>query len=117
MQIGNDLYHRTITYDYQNEGRRALMEEVWSGTPWMVNAYTGRVSDDRWREMMVWCQDQFGPEAHPIHGMPGTWKVGGATVFGWTWFGFDTPEKLDQFIAKWPAPPDADEARDREGAE
>lgn len=85
---GSELYHRTISFDYGDDHRRALMEEVWSVTPWVVNVFSDNISSARERGMMEWCRKRIGDEAHPIHGMPGKWQRGGATIFGWTWFGF-----------------------------
>ena len=101
---GTDLYERTITYDYGDNDRQELMRKVWSGTPWMVDAYTGSIETDRDREMRQWCRDQFGNECLPIHGRPGRWQRGGATIYGWTWFGFDTEDAMNEFIKAWPAP-------------
>lgn len=79
-----------------------LMHQVWDGTPWMVDAYTGSISNEgRYREMMEWCRDEFGPEAWPIHGKPGDWHCGGATVFGWTWMGFAAKDMMEKFIERW----------------
>jgi hypothetical protein len=101
---GNELYHRTISFDYGDEDRRALMEKVWTVTPWMVNAFTGSINDPREREIAEWCRAEFGDEAWPIHGRPGSWQRGSATIHGWTFLGFDTPEKLAAFEARWPDP-------------
>lgn len=96
---GSELYQRHIAPkdDY-------LMHQVWDGTPWMIDAYTGSCADDRFQEIREWCTAEFGPEAWPIHGKPGRWYSGGATVFGWTWMGFETEEMMRRFIERWPAP-------------
>jgi hypothetical protein len=104
---GTDLYRRALSFNYDDPKRGALMEKVWCGTPWMVDAYTGAPDTDRRHELMQWCRDQFGPEAWPIHGHPGQWHSGGATVNGWTWMGFATEEQMRRFVARWPAPPEA----------
>lgn len=101
--IGSRLYHRTIEWSEANltaEGL-ALNHKVWDGTPWMVNAFTGPIVEDRMHEIISWCRERFGPEAWPIHGKPGNWHRGGATVQGWTWFGFATKEAMQQFEAEW----------------
>ncbi|WP_278366920.1 hypothetical protein [Marinobacter salarius] len=97
----SELYQRQIA-----ECDDKLMHKVWDGTPWMIDAYTGGMArgDERYREIMEWCRDQFGPEAWPIHGKPGDWHCGGATVMGWTWLGFATKEMMDKFAAAWPVP-------------
>ncbi|WP_375191855.1 hypothetical protein [Marinobacter sp.] len=96
---GSDLYQRQIA-----ECGDELMHKVWDGTPWMIDAYTGSHEDERHFEIMEWCHDNFGPEAWPIHGKPGQWHSGGATVMGWTWIGFATKEMMEQFIEAWPLP-------------
>ncbi|HET8792079.1 MAG TPA: hypothetical protein VFM75_12800 [Modicisalibacter sp.] len=92
--MGSDLYQRQIA-----ECGDELMHRVWDGTPWMVDAYTGSPDDDRYREIAEWCRDNFGPEAWPIHGKPGSWHSGGAIVMGWSWMGFRTREMMNAFIA------------------
>jgi hypothetical protein len=89
--------------DEEGGERGALMRKVWEKTPWMVNAYTG---DPYIREikMLRWCQENFGPEAWPIHGKPGKWYRGGATVNGWTRMGFETEAMMNKFCETWPAP-------------
>ena len=72
--------------------------------PWMVDAYTGSMSHDRDHEMCDWCREHFGDEAFPIHGRDGDWQRGGATIYGYTWFGFKTEEMMKQFMAVWPDP-------------
>jgi hypothetical protein len=79
-----------------------LMRSVWAGTPWMLEAYTGGPDDERWEQIAYWCENQFGPEAWPIHGHVGKWHRGGATVNGFTWMGFATEEMMNQFQAAWP---------------
>lgn len=101
MAPGSDLYKRQI-FDCDDD----LMHKVWDGTPWMVDAYTGSISDgDRYREIMQWCRDSFGPEAWPIHGKDGDWHSGGATVCGWTWMGFKTSDMARKFCEAWMRPP------------
>lgn len=100
MIEGSELYQRQVA----NCGNE-LMHQVWDGTPWMVDAYTGTIENDgRYERMMRWCLDQFGFEAWPIHGKPGDWHSGGATVLGWTWMGFRTREMMDRFVAAWSNP-------------
>lgn len=102
MTEGSALYHRQIT-----ERGNDLMHQVWDGTPWMTDAYTGSIENDgRYGRMMRWCRDHFGPEAWPIHGKPGNWYSGGATVLGWTWMGFRTREMMEQFLEAWGNPQD-----------
>lgn len=101
---GTELFYAALAYDAARSDRDGLMREVWGGTPWMVDAYDGPDHEPRRREMLEWCLERFGPEAWPLHGRPGRWHRGGATINGWTWFGFDTEEALAEFEAAWPAP-------------
>lgn len=77
------------------------MRQVWEGTPFMVDAFTGSVGQPRWREMAAWLTEKFGPQAYPWGGKAGRWFLGTATIHGWTWLGFDTQEALDEFTARW----------------
>lgn len=98
--MGSALYRRAMAYYDTNDRDPALQHKVWDPTPWMLDVYTGR-GDDRMRAILAWCLERFGDEAWPIHGKPGSWHMGGATLYGWTWFGFDTEEKMRAFQAKW----------------
>ena len=102
--MATDLYHRTMAFDYGDEERDALMHKVWDGFPWMVNAYTGGYSrnQDREYDIQEWCRENIGEQASPIHGKPGRWYRGSATVDGWTFMGFATKEDMDRFVAHWP---------------
>ena len=77
------------------------MLKVWSPTPWMVDAFTGGCSGDRYMEIIHWCTKKFGPQAWPIHGNPGHWYMGSATVYGYTWIGFETESMMNEFLAEW----------------
>lgn len=88
-------------------GEDSLHARVWRGTPWIADAWVGDWQrESREAEMLEWCADTFGVEAFPFGPQPrtGRWRRGGATVFGWAWFGFDTEEAMNQFIAAWPTP-------------
>lgn len=102
MSDGTALYHDMLAHEYDEE-RRQLMATVWDGTPWMVDAYTGGHTNHRDREYEIrdWCTDQFGPEALPLHGRPGKWQRGSATIHGYTWMGFATEEMMQRFIGRW----------------
>ena len=91
---GSPLYQRQIAPSEDD-----LMHKAWDATPWMVDAYVG--PDDRRSAIQDWCRAQFGPEAWPIHGKPGTWYTGTAIIHGWQWIGFATREMLDLFLARW----------------
>jgi hypothetical protein len=103
---GTPLYDRMIAFNYEDDERGALMSKVWDGHRWMVDVYTGGHRDDREHDMLRWCYETFGDQASPIHGKPGTWQRGNATVCGWTWFGFSIEVDMDRFVAQWPAPED-----------
>lgn len=100
---GTELFESVVSYDYGDFGRSELMREVWSVTPWMVNFYIGRHSEARDIEVRAWCVEHFGPEALPIHGRPGNWQRGNATINGWTWMGFASEDMLVSFLAAWNA--------------
>ena len=104
LGAGTDLYRSALAFNDDDPERQALMAQVWRDTPWMVDAYTGSHDTDRRHDLMEWCREQFGPEAWPIHGLPGQWHSGGATVDGWTWMGFATEARMRQFMERWPAP-------------
>lgn len=110
--MSTDLYDRTIRWSEHNLDARGhqLTLVCWQDRPWMVNVYTGSTGDDRMSEIMEWCRHEFGDEAWPIHGRGGPWYRGGATVNGWTHFGFESEEMMDAFLEAWPAPEDADAA-------
>lgn len=93
---GSDLYHRALAFNGDPE-RGALMQKVWQGTPWMVDAYTGSRDTGRHHKIMTWCREQFGPEAWPLHGHPGEWHASSVTIHGWTWMGFATQAQLRLF--------------------
>lgn len=96
---GSDLYRQMLAFDYGDEARRGIMEEVWTVTPWIIDAHSGSINSDTERALISWCRSTFGDEALPIHGRPGEWQRGSATIHGWTWFGFRTEAQLDQFRA------------------
>ena len=98
---GSPLYERTIAYDYGDPERNELMGKVWSVTPWMVNARTGSPSDDTFRDIPAWCHRRCGCEAWPIHGLPGSWQFGSATIFGWTFVGFEKENDMAAFCDAW----------------
>lgn len=104
--MATELYRDTIAWADRNldEGGVALQHTVWDGTPWMVDAFTGSIESDRDYEIRKWCNEEFGPEARPIHGIPGAWHRGVATVNGWTWIGFAEREMMERFVAAWPKP-------------
>ena len=102
--MGTELFRQTMEWAdrEENEKRGELMHKVWKGTPWVVNAYTGSIANHgRYRDIMDWCREHLGAEALPIHGKPGLWHSGGATIHGWTWMGFATEEMMDKFLQRW----------------
>lgn len=103
--MSTPLHQRMLAFNYGDAKRSTLMEEVWRDTPWMVDAYTGgHYTDGRHEAMIRWCYDTFGEECSAIHGRSGRWHRGGATVYGWTWFGFSTEAEMIAFIERWPVP-------------
>ncbi len=103
---GTDLYRRVISMSEGDKDGGQLTHQVWSGTPWMCDAYQGRESkdDNRVGEMILWCNERFGREAWPIHERLGRWHRASFTLDGWTWFGFDTEAAMKEFQAKFPNP-------------
>lgn len=99
---GTELYERTIAFDYGDVERSDLMKKVWSVTPWMVDCYTGNINSDTEREMREWLYSNVGDQAFPIHGRPGNWQFGSATIHGWTWVGFSSKELLEKFLEAFP---------------
>lgn len=95
---GSELFFRVMKHSDD------LMRKVWNGTPWMIEAFTGGHDDARWVEMAAWCEKHCGAEAWPIHGYPGKWHRGGATINGFTWLGFASEEMMKKFQAAWPNP-------------
>lgn len=93
---GSNLYKRVITTQ-----SNPLMCKVWDPFPWMVDAFTGGFDDDRYHEIGRWLRDELGPEASPIHEIPGTWHMGGATINGRTWIGFATADMMKTFEEHW----------------
>ena len=102
MTEGSALYHRSMAFyaDRERDGG-ALQHKVWDNTPWMTDAFTGRCGQERDLEMRTWCEERFGDEAWPIHGKAGNWNRGGATIYGWTWFGFATEAMMHEFMGRW----------------
>lgn len=99
MTTGSALYQRAMAFYDANDRDPALQHKVWDPTPWMLDVYTGAYVNER--EIWLWCAEHLGEESSPIHGKAGTWHRGGATVYGWSWFGFDTEERMRKFQAKW----------------
>lgn len=99
---GTDLYRRIISYEYRTDEQSDLQRKVWSPTPWVVNVFEGRNDDMMYFEIGEWCRENIGPESSPIHEMQGEWRRGGATVDGWTWYGFATEEIMNRFLEAWP---------------
>jgi len=82
-----------------------LTRQVWGNTPWIIDVYLGEwdeVAHERESDINAWCREHFGEEAWPIHGRDGRWRSGSAIVNNWTWYGFDTEEAMQQFMAAWP---------------
>lgn len=106
MAEGTRLYEQYILGDTSEHGD--LSRRVWAGTPWIIDAYTGRVSDDRTYEMLHWLADEMGEQAWPLgpSPRPGRWWRGSATVNGWTWFGFASEADMQAFQDAWPNPKD-----------
>lgn len=84
-----------------------LSRKVWAGNPWIIDMYVGNGHpDSRERDMILWCRDKFGDETQPFGDEPiyRRWRRGGATVYGWGWFGFETEADMKAFEEAWPPP-------------
>ena len=105
MTVASELYTSIIDWNTKRSAEDlALAHEVWDMTPWVVDVYDGRTQDGRYLEMMHWCRERWGDQAWWPSGRKGSWQRGGATVDGWTWWGFDTENKMSEFVAAWPSP-------------
>lgn len=104
-ECGSDLYRSHIAGLPAGD----ISRRVWDGTPWMLSAFTDSTSADngqRYRKMAEWCRERWGEEAFPFgnNPRPGEWRIGNATVFGWTWWGFATEGQMQAFAEAWPEP-------------
>lgn len=103
--VGSRLY---TTYVVPDESHDGIMRQVWSDTPWIVDAFVGQHSDEegRRRQMWEWCREHLGAESWPFsdNPRPGRWHSGGATVSGWQWWGFDTEATMLEFAEAFPSP-------------
>ena len=104
---GSELYRRAMAIYAEQGEERDLMHLLWSGTPWMVDAYVGLTGDKRRVAVRQWCCSHYGPEASPLDCHPGAWFGGLNTINGWAWFGFATEPMMTDFIEVWPVPDDA----------
>ena len=95
------LHQRIVAADYGDQERTDLMIKVWAGTPFVVNVRTGNINSETEREITEWCRERFGRDAWPIHGKPGKWQRGSATVHGETFMGFDTAETVAIFMGRF----------------
>ena len=99
---GSELYKRIMKrFDQGVYGHAELMHKAWDGTPWIVDVCTDSIGTHRYREIMDWCRDQFGPEAWPLHEKEGRWHSGSVTFCGYTWMGFVSEEIMEQFCRRW----------------
>lgn len=104
--MATDLYRRILAFDFGDAERSTLMRKVWQPTPFVVDVWTDGVNSTRYRDLLQWCFDELGAPCAVIHGCSGRWQLGGATVHGWTWFGFAEEADMVRFLARWPAPDD-----------
>jgi len=105
--MSTEIYKRIIKHarGKHDKDRLALTHKVWDPTPYVINVYTGERNEtgegmDEY-ELKEYCRKNFGKESWPIHEKLGDWYRGGATVNGWTWFGFKTKEMMEKFIKDW----------------
>lgn len=113
--MATSIYRSIIKFNADRPDNLALARRVWDAVPWVANAYTGSLRNDRSRDMIMWCVNRYGPERLWSGDPPGAgaWQRGGAVVNGWTWWGFDTDAKMREFLTAWP-PPDGVEPESQE---
>lgn len=100
------LYQDTIDYwqAKQDQEYVDLHVQVWSGTPYMIDVFTGGTREEyltRTWDIHQWCLENLGADHYAITGKEGVWQRGGATVDGWTWYGFKTEEMMNRFKEVW----------------
>jgi len=98
--IATALHAQILSMNSGDDSRDQLMRDVWQSFPIAVDVHTGRIGCVDYQAMRAWCRAQFGREA--FLGEGGEWQTGGATVNGWTWFGFKTHAQLEAFRAQFP---------------
>lgn len=96
---GSKLFKQMIAVISDSEKTSELMKELWSPTPWMIDAFTDSNDSERYREILDWCHNKWGRESNNVEDR--NWRVGGATVYGYTWYGFKTKQMMNEFIHKW----------------
>lgn len=104
-------YHAIMDYWKDDPEHLALEHKVWDPTPWVIairspypdsSSASFKAGDVDRLTHMDWLYRNLGDESRPIHGKPGDWQFGGATVDGETWLGFRTEEMMRRFIAFFP---------------
>ena len=88
-----------MTALYQNLD--VSLKGVWADTPWMVNHPTGSINGDRYEQIYEWLSDRYGRARCPIGRNDGNWRMGSATVGGYTWLGFATEKAMREFMGAW----------------
>lgn len=108
------LYTEYVLADDSAHGE--INRKCWEGNPWIVEAYTGRCGEDRDFAMRQWLHDTMGEQSWPFGQVAiyRRWFCGGATIHGWTWFGFATEADMQAFLAAWPNPEGDGSKQDRE---
>ena len=96
---GSPLWRMVLERSVDDE--QHVLALFWSRHRWMVSAYTGPTRHARFAEIREWLGKRGGPEADPYADRAGRWLMGGATVDGWTWFGFERPSSLIEFRDLW----------------
>ena len=103
----NEHYGHGMANSHDQHPQPNTLQEACGGTPFGVDAYTGRATECRIEDMRKWCRDNYGPEAWPVLGKPCEWYSGSATINGWTRFEFATETMMTNFLEAWPTPDDA----------
>ena len=92
-----ELYDKIIKHGETSCAGSDLTHKLWDHTPWVIDVFFGGHNSESERSILDYCFCNFGPEAWPIHGKPGNWYRGGATVDGSGWIGFHTAAMMEQF--------------------
>lgn len=101
-EIGTGLYQFILDRSAGDDERDVLMRKVWEPTPWVINVFEGSYDEYNFIDIIRWCCDNLGDESYPIHDKVGVWHRGGATVDGYTWYGFASEELMQRFIDAHP---------------
>jgi hypothetical protein len=101
-----ELYTNALNYykGKMSQEDADLHIKVWQPTPYMIDVFTGETREEYLimsKKIHDWCLDNLGKSHYSICNKIGVWQRGGATVDGWTWYGFKTEEMMNKFKEVW----------------